>query len=75
MPSLKGISGATAIRTLEKLGFKQIRQHGSHVILKRETTEGKVGCVVSLHRELAEGTIRGILRQAQVTVEEFLTNL
>ena len=41
------------------------------MILKRQTSDGAVGCVVPLHRELAIGTLRGILKQAKVTVEEF----
>jgi predicted RNA binding protein YcfA (HicA-like mRNA interferase family) len=75
MPKLIRISGEKAIRALEKLGFYQARQRGSHVVLKRETDAGTVGCVVPLHAELAIGTLRSILRQAQVTPEEFLSKL
>jgi predicted RNA binding protein YcfA (HicA-like mRNA interferase family) len=64
-----------AIRALERLGFVQARQRGSHVALKQQTPEGEVGCVVPLHRELAVGTLRGILRQAKVTPDEFMENL
>ena len=72
MPKLERISGEKAIKRLEKLGFHQVRQRGSHVVLKKETPQGAVGCVVPLHSELAEGTLRGILKQAHVTVEEFI---
>ena len=72
MPKLRRVSGAEAIRALERLGFEQIRQRGSHVILKKQTAQGAVGCVVPLHRELAIGTLRGILKQAGVTVEDFM---
>ncbi len=75
MPKLKRVSGREAVRALEKLGFYQVRQRGSHVTLKKETKEGPVGCVVPLHKELAVGTLRGILRQAQVTPEEFMSQL
>jgi predicted RNA binding protein YcfA (HicA-like mRNA interferase family) len=44
-------------------------------VLKKQTPEGAVGCVVPLHRELAIGTLRGILRQARVTPDEFMENL
>ena len=71
MPRLRRISGRQAIRALEKLGFEQVRQRGSHVILKRQTPDGVVGCVVPLHRELAIGTLQGILKQAKVAVEAF----
>jgi predicted RNA binding protein YcfA (HicA-like mRNA interferase family) len=46
MPKLQKVSGEAAIRTLEKFGFKQVRQRGSHVILKKQTSEGEIGCVV-----------------------------
>lgn len=74
MPKLGRVSGEEAIRALERLGFARIRQRGSHVVLKRQTPEGEVGCVVPLHRELAIGTLRGILRQAKVTPDEFMEN-
>ena len=75
MPKLRRVSGQEAIRALEKLGFEQVRQRGSHVVLKKQMPEGAVGCVVPLHRELAIGTLRGILRQAGVTPEEFIEQL
>ena len=43
--------------------------------MKKETKGGKVGCVVPMHQELKVGTLSGILKQAQVTVEEFIENL
>ncbi len=72
---LPRISGAQAVQALERLGFTRIRQRGSHVTLKRSTPNGDVGCVVPLHPELATGTLRGILRQAGVTPEEFMESL
>ena len=75
MPELRRVSGQEAIRALERLGFVQIRQRGSHVVLKKQTPEGEVGCVVPLHRELAIGTLRSVLKQAKVTPVEFMKNL
>jgi predicted RNA binding protein YcfA (HicA-like mRNA interferase family) len=75
VPELPRVSGAEAIRALERLGFQQVRQRGSHVILKRRTAEGEIGCVVPLHREVAVGTLRGLLRQANVTPKEFIAHL
>jgi len=74
MPKLRRVSGAEAIRALERLGFVQVRQRGSHVVLKRQTPDGEVGCAVPLHRELAIGTLQSILRQAKVTPDEFMEN-
>jgi predicted RNA binding protein YcfA (HicA-like mRNA interferase family) len=67
MPELPRVSGAEAIRALERLGFVVARQRGSHVVLRR----GSSGCVVPNHRELKTGTLMGILRQAGVTADEF----
>jgi predicted RNA binding protein YcfA (HicA-like mRNA interferase family) len=69
------VSGQEAIRSLERLGFVLVRQRGSHVVLKKQTPEGDLGCAVPLHHELAVGTLRGILRQARVTPDEFMANL
>ena len=71
MPRLPRLSGREAIRALERLGFAQVRQRGSHVVLRKEAPEGPIGCVIPLHDELAVGTLRGVLRQAGVTPEEF----
>ncbi|MBZ5704622.1 MAG: type II toxin-antitoxin system HicA family toxin [Acidobacteriia bacterium] len=47
----------------------------SHVVLKRSLPSGTIGCVVPLHPELATGTLRGILKQAGVSPEEFVAKL
>jgi predicted RNA binding protein YcfA (HicA-like mRNA interferase family) len=75
MPKLPRISSREAIRALERLGFEQVRQTGSHVVMKKITKEGEIGCVVPVHRELKVGTLNGILKQARVTVEEFVKSL
>ncbi|WP_008312764.1 type II toxin-antitoxin system HicA family toxin [Leptolyngbya sp. PCC 6406] len=75
MPKMPRLSSREAIRALEQLGFEQVRQTGSHVVMKKETEEGKIGCVVPIHRELKIGTLSGILKQAQITVEEFIESL
>ncbi len=75
MPKLPRISSRETIRALERLGFEQVRQTGSHVVMKKETEEGKIGCVVPVHRELKIGTLSSILKQAQVTVEDFIERL
>jgi predicted RNA binding protein YcfA (HicA-like mRNA interferase family) len=75
MRELRKVSGEEAVRSLQRLGFEEIRQRGSHVVLKKQTKEGTFGCVVPLHRELKIGTLKGILRQAKITSEEFIDNL
>jgi len=50
------------------MGFAQVRQRGSHVIMRR----GQQGCVVPMHREMKVGTLAGVLRQAGVDADEFV---
>ena len=71
MPKLPHISGAQAIKALERLGFSVARQSGSHVILRK----GSIGCVVPNHKEIKVGTLAGILRQAGVSADEFMRML
>jgi predicted RNA binding protein YcfA (HicA-like mRNA interferase family) len=68
MPKLPVLSGADVVRMLERMGFEQVRQRGSHAIMRR----GSVGTVVPLHKELKTGTLAGIIRQAGLTQDEFL---
>ncbi|MCE9645276.1 MAG: type II toxin-antitoxin system HicA family toxin [Chloroflexi bacterium] len=72
MPDLPHLSGREIIRALEKLGFVQARQRGSHVVMKKSTPEGSAGCVVPMHNEVAIGTLNSILKQAKVSAEEFI---
>lgn len=62
------VSGRQAIRALQTLGFEEVSQRGSHVKLRNDT--GRTA-IVPLHNELARGTLRSILRQAAVTVQDF----
>ena len=75
MVRLPGVSGQEVVRALERIGFRTVRQRGSHVVLRRSEPSGDIGCVVPLHRELAVGTLRSILRQARVRPETFVENL
>ena len=71
MPKLPRTSGAAIVKALERLGFAKIRQSGSHVILRR----GPKGCVVPMHGEVKVGTLAGILRQADISPDEFTNAL
>jgi len=71
MPKLPVVSSAEAIRAFERLGFSAVRQRGSHIVLRR----GSSGCVVPNHKELKAGTLAGILKQAGVSVDEFIEAL
>jgi predicted RNA binding protein YcfA (HicA-like mRNA interferase family) len=71
MPKLPRISGRNCCRALTKLGFVEVRQRGSHVVMRR----GESGCVVPLHKELKTGTLSGILKQAGISAEELISAL
>jgi len=71
MPKLPIVSGTDAVRALERVGFNVVRQRGSHMVLRR----GSAGCVVPNHRELKNGTLSGILKQAGVSADEFIAAL
>lgn len=66
-PRLPVVSGQEVTRALAKSGFEQFGQRGSHVKLKGQ--DGRV-VIVPMHRELAAGTLKSILRQAGVSAEE-----
>jgi predicted RNA binding protein YcfA (HicA-like mRNA interferase family) len=71
MPKLPRVSGAEAIRALQRLGFEKIRQNGSHVAMRK----GSISCVVPMHAERKVGTLAGVLRQAGVTADTFIEAL
>lgn len=71
MPKFPRVSGAEAIRMLQRLGFEKVRQNGSHVVMRKVDK----GCVVPLHAELKIGTLAGLLRQAAVSADDFIANL
>ena len=75
MPKPPLVSGKETVKALQRLGFVFIRQKGSHAILRRETANGARGCVVPMHREIQPGTLRGILKQAGVDVQDFIEQL
>ncbi|MGH8521542.1 MAG: type II toxin-antitoxin system HicA family toxin [Gammaproteobacteria bacterium] len=70
MSVLPSISGQACVTTLAKAGFYRKRQHGSHIILRRDIPFAQL--VVPDHKELDRGTLRAIIRQANMTVDEFI---
>ena len=75
MGKLSNISGQDVITTLERMGFYKARQRGSHVIMKKDLPDGSIGCVVPMHREIAYGTLRNILQQARISMDEFVRQI
>jgi predicted RNA binding protein YcfA (HicA-like mRNA interferase family) len=73
MSKLPVISGHKCVRVLERAGFYLKRQTGSHLVLRRDEPFAQV--VVPDHRVLDRGTLRAIIRQAGLSVEEFVSLL
>jgi len=72
LKKLPRLSGKEVIKMLSKVGFQTVRQKGSHVILVKETADGKRSTVVPLHKEVDKGTLLEIIRQAGLKKEEFI---
>lgn len=72
MPKLPVISGQECVNALAKAGFEVARQKGSHMILRRDDPPPAQTIPVPLHKTLKPGTLRGIIRLAGLTVDEFL---
>lgn len=73
MSKLPQISGKECVKALEKAGFSFLRQRGSHIILSRDEPFALV--VVPNHDVLDKGTLRAIIRDANLSVDEFISLL
>jgi predicted RNA binding protein YcfA (HicA-like mRNA interferase family) len=70
---LKKISGKDCLKILvNKFGFVVKRQKGSHVVIRKETSEGVIGTVIPMHKELKVGTLKSVLELAKIKEEDFL---
>ena len=70
MSRLPTVSGRQCVRALARIGFLIIRQRGSHIVLRRDDPHAQL--VVPNHKELDRGTLRAIIRQANLGVQEFI---
>jgi len=66
------LSGLEVIKRLKKAGFIATRQKGSHVRLEKWDGEKTLKLTVPLHKELKTGTLSHIIKEAGLTLEEFL---
>ncbi|HEX8491661.1 MAG TPA: type II toxin-antitoxin system HicA family toxin [Pyrinomonadaceae bacterium] len=73
MSKLPVVSGAQCVKALERAGFIVYRQRGNHLTLVRADPPGQT--TVPNHKELDRGTLRAIIRQAGLSVEEFIALL
>ncbi len=71
VPKLPSVSGKKIIRSLNNMGFTIVRQRGSHVFMQR----GESTVTVPLHDPVKKTTLKSILNQAGVSLEELLEYL
>jgi predicted RNA binding protein YcfA (HicA-like mRNA interferase family) len=67
---LPRVSGREVVNALGRIGYAVDRQRGSHIVLRNEEPPHR-RLTVPNHDEVAKGTLRSIIRQAGLTVEEF----
>ena len=72
MPKLPLLSGKETIKVLEKIGYHQVRQRGSHIRLE---CPGRKSVTVPSHKMIGRGLLRKIIRDAELSKEEFLKYL
>jgi predicted RNA binding protein YcfA (HicA-like mRNA interferase family) len=67
------ISGADCVKALGKIGFEVYRQRGSHIVVVRKSPPSQT--TIPNHKELDRGTLRAIIHQTGLTIEEFIALL
>jgi len=70
VPPVPLLRPAEVIKVFEKLGWQVARHQGSHIILTKKGHPATLS--VPKHDRVARGTLRSLIRQAGITVEEFL---
>ncbi len=70
MSTLPRVSGREVVRALQEVGYERDRQRGSHIVLRQMVPPHR-RITVPDHKEVARGTLRAIIRQAGLTVDEF----
>ena len=70
MGRLSNISGKEAVKVFNRAGWRKIGQVGSHAVMVKEGV--RVNLSIPQHRELSVGTLRALIRNSGLTVEEFL---
>ena len=70
MARLTNISGREAVRAFERAGWRRSGQVGSHLVMVKPGARTNLS--IPQHRELSVGTLRALIRHAEMTVDEFL---
>jgi predicted RNA binding protein YcfA (HicA-like mRNA interferase family) len=71
-PRLPVVSGRQVVNALERIGYRVVRQRGSHIRLRDESDPNHLPVTVPNHSVVKPGLLRRVLRDANLTVAEFL---
>lgn len=71
MPPLPVLSGREAVSLFEALGWQVARQRSSHIVMVKDGEMATLS--IPDHREVAKGTLRSLIRSANLTVDEFVS--
>ncbi len=72
MSKLPVVSAHDVIRVLEKIGYRQVRQRGSHIRLRDETNANHLPLTVPNHKTIKPGLLRKLIRDSGLSVDEFI---
>ncbi len=70
MPSLPKLSGRKVVQVFTHFGWQVVRQRGSHIIMVKNGHHATLA--VPNHPEVAKGTLRSLIRAADLTLSEFI---
>jgi len=71
MSRLPVVSGEKAVKCFEKLGYVIVRQKGSHIRMWHKSDRSKKPLTIPKHKVLGKGLLRKLLRDAEISIEEF----
>ena len=70
MGKLGNISGKDAVKAFQKAGWQKVGQVGSHLVMTKSGL--RVNLSIPLHKELASGTLRALIRNAELSIDDFI---
>jgi len=71
MPRLPVVSARQAVKVFQKVGYEYSHQTGSHIILRSKEPPHR-HLTIPDHKELGRGLLRGLIRDAGLTLEQFI---
>lgn len=72
MVKLPVLSGKEVVKIFSKIGYKHVRTRGSHIIMVKQINGGKKTVPIPNHKELAKGTLKAIMNQADLKLDDLM---